>query len=136
MKSTIAEATGVIEQDNSKAVVQARIDALNKEMLGLVETNLQNGLTLDETEGKFKELSEQIDALMRRLECMESTTPTSNDQGAYVEKLIRGIDIYKGADAEYDDNIVRQTIECIRVFPDGKLTVIFGGGYAVECRDG
>lgn len=135
MKSSITEATGIIEQDNNKVMIQAQIDALNKEMLGLVEKNLQNGLTLDETEGKFKDLSEQIDVLTRQLEYMESTTPTSDDQGAAVDKLIKGIDSYKDADAEYDDNIVRQTIECIRVFPDGKLTVIFGGGYAVEVDD-
>lgn len=132
MKSSIAEATGVIKQNNSKAIIQAQIDALNKEMLELVETNLKNGLTLDETEGKFKELSQQIDLLTRQLEHMESTTPTSNDQGAVVEKLIKEINRYKDEDAEYDDNIVRQTIECIRALPDGKLTVIFGGGYAVE----
>jgi hypothetical protein len=32
----------------------------------------------------------------------------------------------------YDDTIVRQMIECIKVFRDGHITVYFGGGTAVE----
>ena len=32
----------------------------------------------------------------------------------------------------YDDSIVRQMIECIKVHNDGKLTIIFGGGYEIE----
>lgn len=33
---------------------------------------------------------------------------------------------------EYDDSIVRQMVECIKVYPSGKLEIIFGGGYLVE----
>lgn len=29
-------------------------------------------------------------------------------------------------------SIVRQMIECIKVHRDGKLTIIFGGGYEIE----
>ena len=32
----------------------------------------------------------------------------------------------------YDDAIVRQMIECIEVFKDGKLLIHFGGGYEIE----
>ena len=32
----------------------------------------------------------------------------------------------------YDDSIVRQMIECIKVHHDGKLEIIFGGGYTME----
>lgn len=33
---------------------------------------------------------------------------------------------------QYDDSIVRQMIECIKVYEDGKLTIIFGGEYEIE----
>lgn len=33
---------------------------------------------------------------------------------------------------EYEDSIVRQMVECIKVYPGGKLEIIFGGGYLVE----
>ena len=32
---------------------------------------------------------------------------------------------------EYDEQAVRQMIECIRAYPDGKLEIIFGGGYTI-----
>ncbi len=32
----------------------------------------------------------------------------------------------------YDDSVVRQMIECIKVYPNEKLEIIFGGGYIVE----
>jgi len=32
---------------------------------------------------------------------------------------------------EYDDTIVRQIVECIKVYKDGKIEVIFGGGYTI-----
>lgn len=39
--------------------------------------------------------------------------------------------VYDTVDS-YDESIVRQMIECIKVFKDGRLLVIFGGGYEVE----
>ena len=35
-------------------------------------------------------------------------------------------------ETQYDDSIVRQMIECIKVHSDGRLTIIFGGGYEIE----
>lgn len=36
------------------------------------------------------------------------------------------------ASMEYDDTIVHQMIECVKVYPDGRLDIIFGGGYLIE----
>ena len=30
--------------------------------------------------------------------------------------------------------IVHQMIECVKVYPDGRLDIIFGGGYFIEER--
>ena len=54
--------------------------------------------------------------------------------------LVMGIEFVKmlalhTADAVVDVllfTIVRQMIECIKVHSDGKLTIIFGGGYEIE----
>lgn len=32
----------------------------------------------------------------------------------------------------YDDSIVRQMVECIKVYHDGRLQIILGGGYELE----
>ena len=42
------------------------------------------------------------------------------------------LDELKTCGIAYNDNAVRQMIECIRVYLDGKLEVIFGGGYTIN----
>lgn len=42
------------------------------------------------------------------------------------------VDSMESGITEYDDTVVRQMIECIRIHSDGKLEVIFGGGISVE----
>lgn len=51
-------------------------------------------------------------------------------QGTNPDFMISAIHLQSGF--QYDDSIVRQMIECIKVYPDGKLEIIFGGGYIVE----
>ena len=46
---------------------------------------------------------------------------------------IQSIIAKRGAnETQYDDSIVRQMIECIKVHRNGRLTIIFGGGYEIE----
>ena len=70
---------------------------------------------------------------------IESTTRLSNidqrfDAGKqYPELLIARIrtiiDEREQNPDRYDDSIVRQMIECIKVYHDGRIEIIFGGGY-------
>ena len=48
-------------------------------------------------------------------------------------KLIQHeLDNRRMAEDRYDDTVVRQMVECVKVFPDGRLEVYFGGGYLIE----
>ena len=49
-----------------------------------------------------------------------------------VSRLHNVLDELKTCGMGYNDNAVRQMIECIKVYPDGKLEVIFGGGYTIN----
>ena len=49
--------------------------------------------------------------------------------GVDIENQI--VTVYR-ADDDGEDSIVRQMIECIKVHGDGRLTIIFGGGYEIE----
>ena len=51
------------------------------------------------------------------------------DRIAEIEKIITERASHQN---EYDDSIVRQMVECIKVYADKHIEVIFGGGYAVE----
>ena len=101
-------------------------------MMSMVNEAIQNGVDLESNEDEFKEISEGIEQLKRRITAIqESQNEDSSvaDRLAHIQEII---DQREEAKDQYDDSIVRQMIECIKVHKDGKLTIIFGGGYEVE----
>ena len=132
MKATIGEAIGLNGGTEEIDLLSRRIDALNKRMLALVNDTVSSGGDMESCEEEFKDISDQIEELNKRIDAIRAA---SVNDGSYEERLaeIQGI-INERAnhEDEYDDSIVRQMIECIKVYKGGRLTIIFGGGYEVE----
>lgn len=83
-------------------------------------------------EDEFRHLSEETEQLKRRVQAIQKTM---NEDTSYQDKLKQiqdAIDHREQNEDTYDDSIVRQMIECIKVYPDQKLEVYFGGGYRME----
>ena len=132
MKATIGEAIGLNGGSEEIDLLNRRIDSLNKKMMSMVNEAIQNGVDLESNEDEFKEISEGIEQLKRRITAIqESQNEDSSvaDRLAHIQEII---DQREEDKDQYDDSIVRQMIECIKVHKDGKLTIIFGGGYEVE----
>lgn len=57
----------------------------------------------------------------------------TNDENAKnrLESINAKVEELKDGITEYDDTIVRQMIECIKVYDDNKIEVIFGGGTSI-----
>ena len=49
-----------------------------------------------------------------------------------IKEIQDTIDKRKENKDTYDDSIVRQMVECIKVYHDGRLQIILGGGYELE----
>ena len=132
VRATLEDALGLNEENDEIQLLQSRIEALNKRMVEIIGESVKNGIGFDECEEECKDLSEQVKLLQSRitsLEEKESSPPNRTDK----MKLIQHeIDSRKTAEDHYDDSIVRQMIECVKVFPDGKVEVYFGGGYMIE----
>ena len=132
MRSTIGEAIGLNGGSDEIDLLQRRIDALNKRMLTLVNESVQEGGDIESHEDEFKNISEQIEQLNKRIKAIQES---ENEDGELQERLASiqsTIDNRELNRNTYDDSIVRQMIECIKVFKDGTLKIIFGGGYEVE----
>lgn len=132
MIEPIGEAIGLNGGSEEIDLLNRRIDSLNKKMMSMVNEAIQNGVDLESNEDEFKEISEGIEQLKRRITAIqESQNEDSSvaDRLAHIQEII---DQREEAKDQYDDSIVRQMIECIKVHKDGKLTIIFGGGYEVE----
>ena len=133
MKATIGEAIGINGGSEEIDLLTRRIDTLNKRMLDLVNETVAAGKDVESSEDEFKGISDQIEQLNRRIAAIqESIHKRQLTRQARLEEIQSIIAERNANETQYDDSIVRQMIECIKVHNDGKLTIIFGGGYEIE----
>ena len=132
MKATIGEAIGINGGSEEIDLLTRRIDTLNKRMLDLVNETVAAGKDVESSEDEFKGISDQIEQLNRRIAAIQESIHKDGSRQARLEEIQSIIAERNANEAQYDDSIVRQMIECIKVHNDGKLTIIFGGGYEIE----
>lgn len=132
MRSTIGEAIGLNGGSDEIDLLERRIDALNKRMLTLVNSTVENGEDIEEYEDEFKSISEQIQQLRNRITAIQESNQKDGKLQERLKTIQSIIDERESNKDTYDESIVRQMIECIKVFKDGRLLIIFGGGYEVE----
>lgn len=132
MRATIGEAIGLNGGSEEIDLLTRRIDALNKRMLELVNDTVSSGGDMESCEDEFKEISEQIEQLNSRIDAIRAAYINDRSYEDRLSEIQQIIDERANHEDEYDDAIVRQMIECIKVYKGGPLTVIFGGGYEVE----
>ena len=132
MKATIGDAIGLNGGSDEIDLLKRRIEALNKRMLDLVNESVMNGGDIESHEEDFKEISTEIDQLQKRIQAIEESAQSNSEREQRLCQIQQTIQERELHQTEYDDSIVRQMIECIKVYSDGRLQVIFGGGYEVE----
>ena len=76
--------------------------------------------------------SRVAELLKQRIAAIQESTAKDNGEQNRLEQIQAIIAERESKCMEYDDSIVRQMVECIKVYPSGKLEIIFGGGYLVE----
>ena len=132
MKATIGEAIGINGGSEEIDLLTRRIDTLNKRMLDLVNETVAAGKDVESSEDEFKGISDQIEQFNRRIAAIQESIHKDGSRQARLEEIQSIIAKRSANETQYDDSIVRQMIECIKVHNDGKLTIIFGGGYEIE----
>lgn len=132
MRSTIGEAIGINGSSDEIDLLERRIDALNKRMLTLVSQSVEEGVDIEDNEDEFKSISEQIEQLRRRITAIQESQQEDGELQTRLKEIQATIEERESHRDIYDDSIVRQMIECIKVFKEGRLLVIFGGGYEIE----
>lgn len=132
MRATLSEALGLSVDSTEADLLQRRIDALNSRMMELVGESVRNGESFDTCENEFKEINAQISQLKGRIAAIQENKLGDRESKQKMKKIEEILnERIENADV-YDDTIVRQMIECIKVFRDGHITVYFGGGTTVE----
>ena len=132
MKATIGEAIGANGGSDEIDLLERRIDALNSRMLKMVSDSVERGADMEENEDEFKTISEQIEQLNRRIEAIRKSEGSDEDRQERLSLIQATIDQREAHRDTYDDAIVRQMIECVKVHEGGKRTISCGGGYEIE----
>lgn len=131
MKATIGEAIGANGGSDEIDLLERRIDALNNRMLKMVSDSVERGADMEENADEFKTISDQIEQLNRRIEAIRKSEGSDEERQERLNLIQATIDQREAHRDTYDDAIVRQMIECVKVHEGGRLTIIFGGGYEI-----
>lgn len=132
MKATIGDAIGMNGSNDEIDLLERRIKALNDKMLNIVNESVATGGDVETHEQEFKEISEEIDQLKSRILAIRESFCDAETAKQRLDYINRTIDEREKNKGVYDDSIVRQMVECIKVYHDGRIEVIFGGGTTIE----
>ncbi len=113
-------------------LLERRIESLNKQMLNLVSQSVSNGVNIDTYENEFKEIAEEINQLKSRINVIMECVTSDEDFEERMARLNTVIDERVKHQDEYDEAVVRQMIECIKVYSDRKIEIVFGGGHFLK----
>jgi hypothetical protein len=88
--------------------------------------------TLAENEGRLKEMSDSITALNERLEKKKEADLSDGAVESRLSAITEALALEPNQMGTYDDNLVRQLIETIKVIDSEKLLITFKGGMQFE----
>lgn len=131
MKATLSDALGIGGSNEEMELLTRRIDTLNAKMMKLINDAVSEGRSIDDNEGEFKEISDEIAQLNSRVSAIKELIANDESAKDRLESINAKVEELKDGITEYDDTIVRQMIECIKVYGDKRIEVIFGGGTSI-----
>ena len=131
MKATIADAIGLAGNSEEIDILERKSDALNKVMMDIINKSVAEGSSVEDHEDEFKDIHDQIEMLEHRIGALREATNTKEEREEKEKLLQKTIEDRAAHSQEYDDTVVRQMIECIKIYHDGRIEVIFGGGISI-----
>ena len=134
MEASIGEALGINVDAAERDMLTTRIKQLETEMMSKIDMSIGQGLSIEDSESEFKRISDEISQLTSRLNALNEQGKTDEDRQRRIEDVKAGLEQFKDCTTVYNDTAVRKMIECIKVYSDGALDVIFGGGYTIHDR--
>lgn len=134
MEASIAEALGINADTAEIDMLSTRIKHLENEMMSKIDMSIGQGLSIEDGEDEFKRISDEISQLTSRLNAVKEQGKDDEDRQRRINDVKAVLEEFKDCTTTYNDTAVRKIIECIKVYQDGTLEIIFGGGYTVHER--
>ena len=110
--------------------IQVRIAEIDAEFSAMLET-ISSDTVGEFDENKVRELMDEKSELQRQLADITETKQQRETTESRLDEIFTVIEGLKNRPMEYDDQVVRQIIECIVVESKDRIKVIFIGGLEV-----
>ena len=132
LKVSLNDALGLGGGTEKINLLTRRVDALNRKMMDLVNETVADGGSVESKDAEFKEISDEIEQLNAQIEAIKEAMESDRDSEKRIREISEQVDRLQNGMEKYDDTTVRQMIECVRIYADGKTEIIFGGGIVIE----
>lgn len=111
--------------------LEARIAQLKAQTMELVAQSISSN-SVGENEGRLKAMSDEIKALCDMLAQYRQSCNAKNSVGSRMAEIAGILENEPEQSDIYDDTLVRQLIDAIRVVGENKLEIMFRSGFTYE----
>ncbi|KJR96914.1 MAG: hypothetical protein VR68_13565 [Peptococcaceae bacterium BRH_c4a] len=101
-------------------------------MLDLVQISAKSSAGADYFDGKFKEISDEIKDLQDALKNHEQRHVIAENTQSRMHEIFRILEIENFNLTEYDDAMIRQFVDSVKVLSDSKIRITFKGGFEMD----
>lgn len=131
LKMNICQGMEILDENDEEYKIKNRLEELRAERELLVETSATSG-NMEMYDAQFRMIADEIQKLNTQLCEFESQIASANTNISILDDVIKVAEKLGNQPIEYDDAVVRQVVEMVRVIDSEKIEIIFVGGVKVE----
>lgn len=133
LKSNIENVLAGTKSGELKAAEQRlqEIDEARNDYISLIASGAANDDALDE---QFQKLYEEEQELQQKISMLKQQSDITKENNEKMMTILDRIDHTECAVKEYNDLLVRKTIECIKVISKQEIKIIFKGGFEIKAE--
>ncbi len=126
LNTTLYDAIGLNEGRTEIDLLTARIEAINQQILDLMNESLESGSDLfsEGRESEFAELSAEIDQLSKRIEAIKESAFRDESSVERVKELQVELLKHRGGISEYDESVARSLVDRVVIHQNREVEVV------------
>lgn len=122
--------SGDNDGEDDPYTIQARIGEISTALSGLYELQAKN--PRDNYDSRFEALYTERNALKEKLAQIRATTNHTSAEQSRLDKIFTVVDGLKNRPLDWDEQIIRQMVECVKVVSKDKIAIRFRLGVETE----
>jgi len=131
LKMNIGRVLGA-DADDNEYVLQHRMAELRDQRSKMLDLIVHSNSNSENYDDQFKKIADELEELSERLKEIKGNLYQRNVTVSVMDQISAILEKHKVKPIEYDDIIIRQLIECVKVNSKDTITVIFRNGFKCE----